>query len=824
VKERGIAFLAGLWRFLAAIWTLVIVSALAGALGNIIYTFATTGTVTFTNLHSLTSWFTTNLVWIIIVFLVVLALTVCAYVAHRHQVLAMQKQQQAQNEQLVSAVKGVADIGVGMRATLEELKAKPPASSVASQQETTQSAPAWNVPYLRNPFFTGREELLKQLHDNLTQNKAAALTQAQARPEDSAQAQAIHGLGGIGKTQTAVEYAYRYRDDYHAVLWVNAATRDELVTSFVGLATVLNLPEQQEQDQPKIVAAVKQWFTAHDGWLLIVDNADDLAMAGDFLPTGGKGHLLLTTRAHAIGALANGIEVEKLDSQQGMLLLLRRAKVLRLDVSFEEAPLADRTAAAAIVEEMDGLPLALDQAGAFIEETQSSVSDYLQRFRQRQDVLLQRRGGTGKEHPDPVSTTWSLSFERVEQLDPLAAELLRCCAFLAPDAIPEQLIIEGAPELGTLLQPVAENGLLLDEALGTLLRFSLVQRKRDEHTFSIHRLVQAILRGNMDTAKQRQYAEKMVKAVYQAFPDVADYRNWPRCQQYLPHAQVCVDLIDTWKFTFSEAENLLNNLGYYLKQRAQYMEAEPLYQGAIAIGEKTLGPEHPVLATYLSNLATLYSDQGKYGEAEPLLKRAITIGEKTLGPEHPVLATSLNNLANLYSDQGKYGEAEPLLKRAITIGEKTLGPEHPDLATSLNNLATLYSDQGEYAEAERLFQRAIAIGEKTLGPEHPNLAGGLNNLAELYRNQGKYEEAEPLFQRAITIGEKTLGPEHPDLATRLNNLALLYHAQGKYEEAEPLFKRALAIYEQKLGDNHPNTQTIRGNYASLLSDMNKQKG
>jgi hypothetical protein len=440
VKERGIAFLAGLWRLLAAIWTLVIVSALAGALGNIIYTLATTGTITFANLHSLTSWLSMNLVWVIIVFLAVLALTIGAYFAHRHQLQEIKKQQQAQNKEFVSAV-------VGVRAALEEIKANPPVSSVSTQPETTQSSSAWNVPYLRNPFFTGREELLKHLHDNLTQSKAAALTQAQA----------IHGLGGIGKTQTAVEYAYRYGDAYHFVLWVNAATRDELITSFVGLATLLNLPERQEQDQTKIVAAVKQWFTTHDGWLLIVDNADDLAVAGEFLPTGGKGHLLLTTRAHAIGPRASGIEVEKLDSQQGMLLLLRRANVLRLDASLDDAPLADRTAAAAIVEEMDGLPLALDQAGAFIEETQSTVTDYLQRYRQRQDVLLQRRGGPGKDHPEPVATTWSLSFERVEELNPLAAELLRCCAFLAPDAIPEQMIIDGASELRTILQPGAGN-------------------------------------------------------------------------------------------------------------------------------------------------------------------------------------------------------------------------------------------------------------------------------------------------------------------------------------------------------------------------------
>jgi tetratricopeptide (TPR) repeat protein len=682
VKEHGIAFLAGLWRFMAAIWTLVIVSALAGTLGNLIYTFATTGTITFTGLGPFRSWFSAHLAWIILVFLAVLALTICAYLAHRYQTRELQKQQQAQiqkqqqvqNEQLIRTVK--------------ELKVNPIVNPVTPQTEASQPAKAWNIPYLRNPFFTGREDLLKQLHDNLTQNKATALMQAQQKSSDSPQAQAISGLGGIGKTQTAVEYAYRYRDEYHYVLWANAATRDELITSFVGLAALLNLPEKQEQDQANIVAAIKQWFTTHDGWLLIVDNADDLAMAADFLPSGGKGHLLLTTRAHALGSLANGIEVEKMDTQQGMLLLLRRAKVLALDTPLDDAPQIDRTAASAIVQEMDGLPLAIDQAGAFIEETGCSVSDYLQRYRQRQDVLLKRRGGPGKEHPEPVATTWSLSFERVEQLDPLAAELLRYCAFLAPDAIPEQMIIDGASELGTHLRPIAENPLLLDEALATLLRFSLVKRKRDEGTFSIHRLVQAILKGSLDTEKQRQYAESIVKAVNQAFPDVSDYRNWPRCQQYLPHAQVCVDLIDTWEFTFNEAGRLLINLAYYLRERAQYEEAEPLSQRAIAIGEKALGPEHPTLAIRLSNLAMLYNNQGKYEEAEPILQRAITIDEKTLEPEHPGLATDLSNLANLYSNQGKYEQAEPLYQRALAIYEQKY-PSHPHTQTARENYASM---------------------------------------------------------------------------------------------------------------------------------------
>ena len=184
---------------------------------------------------------------------------------------------------------------------------------------------------------------------------------------------------------------------------------------------------------------------------------------------------------------------------------------------------------------------------------------------------------------------------------------------------------------------------------------------------------------------------------------------------------------------------------------------------------------------------------GDYAKAEPLYQRALAIREKALGPEHPDTATSLNNLAVLYEAMGDYAKAEPLYQRALAIREKALGPEHPDTATSLNNLAVLYKAMGDYAKAEPLFQRALAIREKALGPEHPDTATSLNNLAGLYNAMGDYAKAEPLYQRALAICEKALGPEHPDTATSLNNLAGLYDAMGDYAKAEPLYRRALAI-------------------------------
>src|SRR2546421_12859283 len=218
-----------------------------------------------------------------------------------------------------------------------------------------QQLSLWMVPYRRNPFFTGREALLTYLHEQLNKNQTTALTQAQA----------VNGLGGIGKTQTAVEYAYRYRHEYRFVLWIRAATRDTLIFDFVTIAKMLQLPEKDEQDHTITVAAVKRWLMEHESWLLILDNADDLDVIHGSLPTGNNGHILITTRTQAVGSIGRSIEVEKMDGEEGTLFLMRRARILTPESPLDRAGKADRIQAEAIVAAMDGLPLALDQAGAY---------------------------------------------------------------------------------------------------------------------------------------------------------------------------------------------------------------------------------------------------------------------------------------------------------------------------------------------------------------------------------------------------------------------------------------------------------------------------
>lgn len=376
--------------------------------------------------------------------------------------------------------------------------------------------PLWNVPLQRNSFFTGQEDLLSQLANMLRNEQKTALTQPQA----------INGLGGIGKTQLALEYAYQHRQDYHAVLWGRADTREAIYSTFASIAHLLDLPEKDEKDQEVIVETVKAWLADRSGWLFILDNVDELALVKEFIPPAFRGHLLLTTRAQALGTLARKFEVKVMRSEIGALLLLRRAGLIAPDASLEQASPTDVTIAKELSEEMGGLPLALDQAGAYIEETQCGLAGYQRLYQKERVLLLQRRGGltisstrsntlvrrvfrrffppsrsplqelrglSVVDHPEPVAATWSLAFAKVRRANAAAADFLQLCALLQPDTIPEAILVQDAPYLSHRLQRVFSNPHAFNEAINVLRAYSLISRDNTAHTLTIHRLVQAVL-------------------------------------------------------------------------------------------------------------------------------------------------------------------------------------------------------------------------------------------------------------------------------------------------------------------------------------------
>lgn len=641
----------------------------------------------------------------------------------------------------------------------------------------TALSPYWLLPFPRNPFFTGRAEFLEHIDALLHTDPAVALTQSFA----------LHGLGGIGKTQLAAEYAYRYVLTYTAIFWIAAETVESIIASFLTIADLLRLPEREEANQQRIVTAVHHWLNTHKGWLLIWDNMEDIEILQRFLPSTRHGAILITTRCQALGTLAQGIELHTMTTEEAMLLLLRRAKVLAPEAKSEQMkqfaerfPL-DYEAAQALVTIMGGLPLALDQAGAYIEETGCSVADYLQRYQHQCIQLLDRRGMLGGGHPQSVTTTFRLIYQRLAQEHPLAADLLHLCALLHAEAIPEELFTTRIQHPGAVLEPLVTSSSQLDLAIATLRTFSLVQRYAETHTLSIHRLVQTVFQEVMSESERKQWQQRAIYLLNALFPEVVP-EAWQQCERYLPHVLTCATSIPDQSGE-QDLAGLLCKTADYLRERARYEQAEAWYLRARLILEQALELEHPQMASLLNGLGKLAYAQGKYQQAEPLFQQARHIWEQTLGPEHPQVALALNNLAILYAEQGKYEQAEVQFHQAQRISEHILGPEHPQIAISLNNLAILSSLQGKDGEAEAFYQRALTIREQHLGLDHPETARSLAGLALLYEQQSNDEQAELLLQHACTIFEQRLGQTHPEAMKTRNNYQSLLERRRRAIEA-----------------------------------------
>jgi len=655
----------------------------------------------------------------------------------------------------------------------------------------------------RNPYFTGREEVLDALHQKLSVGKYVALTQA------------ISGLGGIGKTQIALEYAYRYRNSYHDILWTSADTHEALVASYETLARRLRLRERDERDPSKVVAALKRWLAEHKGWLLVLDNVEELSLVNRFIPPDRQGVVVLTTRRQVTEPVAQAIEVDALSEEDGALFLLKRTRRLALEGSLEDASTEDVTVAHRIARQLGGLPLALDQAGAYVLETGCSLVAYLELLRHRQQMLLQRRGTVPTDHPQSVTTTFTLAFEHVQQRSEAAHELLRFCAFLAPDAIAEELLSVRADTPGPFFQPISADPLALNEALEVLCTFSLTRRHSESKTISMHRLVQAVVKDGLHEQELQHWLTHVIEVLNAAFPE-AKPETWGQCQRFVPHILACVPLTEGWERPHPALASLLHKAACYLYDQAHYAEAEPLFQRACHSWEQALGPDHPQVAQSLHNLAELYLEQGRYEEAEPLFHRAWRVWEQALGPDHPQVARLLYGLAVLFSKQGQYEEAEPLFPRAWRIWEQAFGPDHPQVAYLLHYLAELFLEQGKYEQAEPFYQRALHIWEQTLGLQCPEAASSLNGLANLYRERGRYSEAEQFYQRALDMRERQLGLEHPDTAETWHDFAVLQSLRGNLAQAEPLYRQAFAVREQRLGRQHPKTRATLECHVALL--------
>jgi tetratricopeptide (TPR) repeat protein len=660
-----------------------------------------------------------------------------------------------------------------------------------NRREAAHSGPHWRAPRtivdgeaIRPvPSFSGREAPLTSLAKALAKDGAVA---------------AICGLGGLGKSSLAREYAWRNRDAYSIIWWLNAQTEDELVEGLLRLGAFFVRGLEHHADRraaaQQVVRAILGGFSKPV--LLIFDNLEDERLLREWQPRTGA-RVLVTSRNAAWSPEVSQVALDLWPVEVAVEYL--RSESGRADLPGEDAR--------AIAQTLGGLPLALAHAAAALRGRRmvspqrylQGVNDYLKRAPER------------AEYPRSVFATFNAAIAQAEHEAAGASDVLCFAASFAPDAIPGELLEQPADRYPEALRPVVSDELRLIAALGALDRLSLLTFAPAAQTYGIHRLVQLAAR-DMLAGDAQTWTRCAVAGAESGFPEPM-LPNWPQCERLLPHARAALSALDD--AAFLPAARLSLRCGIYLRQRGEYGAAEALLQPALATFERLLGSQAAEVGTALHELAIVYTHEGRYVEAVPCMDRALAIREAVLGPEHRDVAATLTASATMYHKLGRYEEEEPRYLRALAIQEKLLGRDDPSVASTLSDLAYFYDWQGRHDESHALQLRALAIREKVLGPDHPDVALSLNNIGKFYFGQERYDELEPLITRAVTILERALGSNHPDVGHALNNLALVYGRQGRYEEARAVVARGLRIRESALGPEHAEIAVMLDSLAKL---------
>jgi tetratricopeptide (TPR) repeat protein len=635
--------------------------------------------------------------------------------------------------QAVGRVEGVS-IGAGASLTnpVFNLGAETSRAGTSDALELKGPGPAEDTLPLRNPTFTGRAEELESLERRLANGRVAVV--------------AVRGLGGIGKSQLALEYAYRMRQSgrYQLVGWVRADSPVTIDEDLAALAPLLGL--STEGTIGEVVAQVVGALQSRRDWLVIFDNAQKPGDLTGLLPTRG-GHVLITSRNRVWSGIAAQVDLGEFSRAESVKFVCERSG------SDEPGP-ADELA-----EELGDLPLALAQAAAYIDTRSMTVRGYLDLYRDPALARTLREAGLDSaEYPASVARTWLLSFTDLSVERPAAVELLRLLAFLDPDDIDLDLLGAGRAETGDILARVLGDPLERTETVGALAATSLVTSVAEGH-LRVHRLVQAVTRDQLDDDQSAEWVKRALNLAAAILPPKpADYRSWPEYARLAPHIEAITGYVNDYAMLAGKI-GLLWNLGIYLSESGQLRAARATYQRAVVITEAAHGPEHPDVAKSLDNLAAVELRLGEPGAARGNIERALPILEAAYGPEHLDVALALGNLGHAQLQLGELKAARASLERAIAINEKAVGPGNPEVATDLLNLTAVQLGLGEPDAARVSAERALAIQKAAHGPDHLEVAWALMSLANVQLQLGELREARTNNERARAIFKAAYGPD-----------------------------------------------------------------
>ena len=643
--------------------------------------------------------------------------------------------------------------------------------------------------------------------------------------KEDCQRVALVGLGGVGKTQIALEFAFQIQQlsPERSVFWVQASDATSFESSYREIGQQLKIPGLGD-DKADVKELVKARLSQEGAgrWILIVDNADDFELLynradersqrcalHEYLPFNPLGAILFTTRDREAATRYAGskvITIEEMDDAESRELLKTGLQNQQL--------VEDEGGTARLLNLLVNLPLAIMQAVAYLNAKEATIAEYLRIYEESGDSVIKLLSKDFEDRwrypgmKNPVAATWLISFEQIRHRDPLAADYMAFMSCINGQDIPRDLLPPATQFEKT-------------EAIGTLKAFGFIKERLRGESYDIHRLVHIAMRSWLELNKELTlWSGKTLKRIADTFP-------WPKHKNkaiwtvYLPHTQcILASAEDFSEFKESQGD-ILSKAGECFRITGKYAEAEQMNRRALQLKEQVLGAEHPSTLDSMNNLAVVLSSQGKYAEAEQMHRRELELSIHVLGAEHPSTLDSMNNLALVLGSQGKYAEAEQMHRRALQLKEQVLGTEHPSTLDSMNNLAVVLNSQGKYAEAEQMHRRELELSIHMLGAEHPSTLDSMNNLALVLGSQGKYAEAEQMHRRALQLKEQVLGAEHPSTLDSMNNLANVLDSQGKYAEAEQMHRRALELSIQVLGAEHPSTLGSMNNLANVLDSQGK---
>ncbi|PKK42694.1 hypothetical protein CI102_12274 [Trichoderma harzianum] len=676
------------------------------------------------------------------------------------------------------------------------------------------------VPYKQNPDFVGRSDILDKikLQFGLGQKPEHDLSQPRRRVS-------LYGLGGVGKTQIALAYAYWIRDIHPdtSVFWVHASNADRFRAAYAFIAEKCNVPGR-DHPEADILLLVKRWLEEQNKiqWLMIIDNVDDIELffpsqrsddpeahhQGDklarYIPDCNHGSILITTRNKQVGVkFEQGsplIEVTKMTDDDAHQLV---RDILKTEVSTHDAIL--------LASKLEHMPLALAQALSFIQENTISISD-VQLLDEGDNVLVDQLSesfepvGRDSETSHAVTATWILSFRQIERTQPLASDVLCFLSLLHRQAIPKTFIEEYCQHKPGYAQASVSARLI--KALGTLKAFSFISEGKDG-SVDMHRLVQLVTRKWLvNQGRLAEFAESAITIVAFLYP-FGEFDTYQECVRYLPH----VNSVLARDGTNSRSEKiakagLLRKLARYYCHKGEYKNAEQNLRLAANIQAQELGEEHRETLNIRIELSQACQRQGMLNEAENLALETIETGKRVLGKEHPDVLAYLASLSFIYPRQGRFQEAEDLLVQVSEAYKRVLGEDHLYTIESISRLTEVYLDQGRLKEAELSALRVTEMKKQKLGEDHPATIAGMTALASTYEGQGRLKEAEDIGSHATNLSTRVLGEDHPQTLAIKSNLAQVYMKQGRWKEAEDLQIKLMETRRQIFGREHQDTLTV----------------